>query len=91
MSKETTQCLENRHVNLNKQAPYSPDLNMCDRLIFPMLEMRRSKITLSSKHELEDFLNENLLTFTPEIMSHERAKLNNVLLQNVIDVDGDYP
>jgi len=90
VSKETTQCLENRHVNLIKQAPYSPDLNMCDRLIFPMLEMRRSKITLSSKHELEDFLNENLSTFTPEIMSHEREKLN-VHLQNVIDVDGDYP
>ena len=59
-------------------------------LIFPMLEMRRSNITFSNKHELEDFLNENLSTFTPEIMAHERAMLN-VHLQNVIDVDGDYP
>ena len=88
-SAHTRAFLEKKHCTLVKQAPYSPDLNLCDRTIFPKLEMRRSRVTFNSEKELRDFLDQELFTLTPDVMAHEFTMLL-THMQKVIGNDGNY-
>lgn len=81
--------LESKMCTLVIQSPYSPDLNILDRAIFPILEMRRSKIAFDDDNSLSSFLTAQVDTFTSEIMSHEKDKLI-AHCQSVLDARGDY-
>ena len=59
-SHATEAFLEQNRCKLVAQAAYSPDLNICDRFIFPKLEMERAKLEFQSKESLNDFLHEHL-------------------------------
>ena len=89
MSKYTKDFLQSKNCNLLKQSAYSPDINLCDRMSFPTLEMRRSKKLISNIAELETFLTNELSTLTPEIMHHELEKLK-IHCLNIIENNGLY-
>ena len=71
ISNYTCNFLNEKQCCVFRQAPYSPDTNICDRMVFPLLEMRRCKIPFNEIDELKNFLNINLSSITPEIMNHE--------------------
>ena len=89
VSKHTTAFLRNKHCNLIRQPVYSPDTNICDRMVFPKAEMKRSKIEFAEKEDLEKFLHQELSTLTPDIMRHEMDMLL-IHLRNVINNNGKY-
>lgn len=88
-SHHTTDFLTDKNVRLLHQAPYSPDLNMCDRMIFPMLEMKRTKRELHTIEALQTYLNETLTNLTPATMRKEGAKLVEHC-ERVIEAGGSY-
>lgn len=88
VSRHTQNFLADKNVQLLYQAPYSPDLNICDRMIFPALEMKRSDLELMTKESLESYLNETL-TFTPQVMRRAALKLIDHC-RNVIAANGNY-
>ena len=81
--------LTDKNVRLLHQAPYSPDLNMCDRMIFPMLEMKRNIMELNTIEALQTYLNETLTNLTPATMRKEGAKLVEHC-RRVIEAGGNY-
>lgn len=89
VSRMTTEFLQKHHATLIKQSPYSPDLNICDRLIFPMLEMKRSKLSFQNSDALNQFLNEQLGNINENIMNHELERLIEHL-NKIIDLNGSY-
>ena len=48
----TMEFLEKRNVTCIKQAPYSPDLNMCDRWIFKELKKHLRNCSIQSKDDV---------------------------------------
>jgi histone-lysine N-methyltransferase SETMAR len=52
-SKETKEYLTNHHVRLLWQAPYSPDINQCDRWLFPALKKQLRAMQFNSADEVE--------------------------------------
>lgn len=86
---QTQAHLENLNIRLIRQPAYSPDLNLCDRYIFPRLEASRHKTNFNSRDDIQDFLNQKLSEFTA-------ARMNNALndlqehLEKVIEVGGKY-
>jgi len=89
VSHRSREYLEDKNVRLQHQAPYSPDLNLCDRMIFPMLEMKRSKITFGNKDLLQDYLNERLSNIPVDSMRNQIDKLKEHC-QKVINANGEY-
>ena len=89
VSRHTISFLERRHVRLLRQSPYSPDLNLCDRMIFPMLEMSRHDTYLENEAELKAFLDASLSTLSAEVMRREADKLLNHC-DAVISASGEY-
>ena len=89
VSRHTISFLERRNVRLLRQSPYSPDLNLCDQMIFPMLEMRRHDTNLENEAELKAFLEVSLSTLSAEVMKREADKLLNHC-DAVISVSGEY-
>lgn len=89
ISQATNTYLKDKNCKLIKQSPYSPDLNLLDRMIFPLLEMRRSKITFGSKQELSDFLEENMSTLSRDVM-HNAFEMFHSHCLKVVENDGDY-
>lgn len=85
----TMEYLQGKNVRLQHQAPYSPDLNLCDRMIFPMLEMKRSKITFSNINSLQEYLNEKLSYLSAETMQNQVEKLKEHCIK-VINNNGEY-
>ena len=88
-SEHTVRFLESKNVRRVFQAPYSPDLNMLDRLIFPMLEMKRSQINFQNANDLQHYLDETLVNLTPQMMRKEAEKLQEHC-RKVIQAHGDY-
>jgi hypothetical protein len=86
-SRATTAHIEARNIRLLRQPPYSPDLNLCDRYIFPRLEALRDDF--DSLADVNEFLTRDLPYFT-----HNRMKIalqeNVKHIRTVIDNDGNY-
>ena len=88
-SNHTRTFLQTRNCQLLKQPYYSPDYNICDRFIFPLLEMRRSKIHFDDINSLNAYLEVQLSSIQPAILSHEFDMLQ-IHIQAVIDNNGNY-
>lgn len=71
------------------QPPYSPDTNILDRVIFPMLEMRRRNTVFNERQDFEEFLILNLATLNREMMKKELDKLKE-RCEEIININGDY-
>ena len=89
VAKATATFLESKHCTTLKQPAYSPDTNLCDRMIFPLLEMRRRSIHFESAESLELFLRDAAATLTSEIMMIEFEKLK-LHCEEIINNNGDY-
>lgn len=63
--------LEEKNINLLRQPPYSPDLNLMDRYIFRNFETFRGLDTLSTKDLVEEKIRDFIATFTPEEFSKQ--------------------
>lgn len=83
----TREYMENRNIRLVRQPPYSPDLNLCDRYIFPRLESARSDF--QSMENLRDFLRDQLPTFTRPRMAKALEELC-THAEKVIENNGNY-
>lgn len=89
-ARATLQFLEDKNVRLIKQAPYSPDTNMCDRFIFPRMEsLRRNQDDFQDKEALTNFLTVSLPTFTAQMMRKEFETMK-ADLQKIIEKEGHY-
>lgn len=89
ISDHTMRFLESKNCQLLHQAPYSPDLNVLDRMVFPKLEMKRCKISFQSQEDLQLFLDEELRTLTPDVMKNALEMLI-VHCKSVIEYEGSY-
>ena len=85
----TTQFLQHKGCTLIRQPPYSPDVNICDRMVFPKAEMKRSGITFHEPNDVVEYLHKEFQTLTEQVMDHEFDMLT-LHLRNVIDNNGNY-
>ena len=81
--------LANKSATLMKQPAYSPDYNLCDRLIFPQMEMSRVHKTLENPEEITQFVCENLHNLQMMDMMRHFDKLRLHLLK-IIELQGEY-
>lgn len=88
-SNATRTFITGKNCTLLKQPPYSPDINICDRMVFPKLEMERRHITFNSADEVQEFLTDHLRNNNADIMSRQLIALG-THCQKVIDKNGDY-
>lgn len=90
VSKETLKFLADKNVRLIKQAPYSPDTNMCDRFVFPRMEsMRRNQDDFENEQDLTRFLSTTLPTFTAQMMRNPFENMKEDF-QKIIAKEGNY-
>lgn len=86
-ARDTAEYLENLNVRLIRQPPYSPDVNLCDRYVFPRLEALTTQF--ESAEEIKNFLSVELPKF-------DKARMSNALeeavkhIEKVIDAGGSY-
>ena len=71
----TTEYFHRQNVVLLKQPAYSPDLNACDRKIFPAFEMKRCHQSFNGYNEVCNFVNTFLGSFLPDGMRREQQKI----------------
>ena len=86
-ARATAMHIESRNIRHLRQPPYSPDVNLCDRYIFPRLEALTTEF--QTMDDVTQFLNEQLPKFT----SNRMAKaLDNMIsdMQIIIDNGGSY-
>ena len=86
-ARATAEHIEDMNIRLLRQPPYSPDLNLCDRYIFPRLEALRSNF--NSAEDIREFLTRELPMFTVERMS-QALKAATEHMQKVIENGGKY-
>ena len=79
-----------KNIRLLKQPAYSPDVNMCDRFVFPRLEaLRETEEDFVDKADLETFLREHLPSFTSNMMDKEFEKMKKHI-DLIIQKEGHY-
>ena len=71
------------------QPPYSPDMNLLDRLIFRNMEAARRSRNFTDVEDARQFVNNYLGTFKRQSLTNELSRLR-VDLQNIIDIGGNY-
>lgn len=86
-ARATAEHIEDMNIRLLRQPPYSPDLNLCDRYIFPRLEALRSNF--NSAEDIREFLTRELPMFTVERMSRALTTLMEHM-RKVIENGGNY-
>ena len=88
-SRVTRKFLEENAIGLVQQPPYSPDFNLCDRLIFRNFEVSRRGQVFNNVADVRNFLENYLQQFSRFILTNELA---NILdhLHLVIAANGDY-
>lgn len=88
-SRLTNAFLENSVVTRVPQAPYSPDLNLCDRYVFRNMETRRRGVTFNNAEETRNFVQEFLNSLTQIELNKEFESLT-AHCSKVINKRGDY-
>ena len=78
-----------RGVKLIRQAPYSPDFNMCDRWVFAHLKSSMKKMTFNDHVEVRKAALQVFQSVPPERFVHEMEKLK-MHLRTVINNCGSY-
>jgi hypothetical protein len=81
--------LEQQHISLLKQAPYSPDTNLMDRFIFRNYESFRRDKNFNDSNAMRESVMEFLNSITSAKLSKEFEKVK-VHLNSVILARGDY-
>ena len=81
--------LERRHAVKLRQAPYSPDTNLCDRLIFPAMEMKRLHCYFNNRTEALSFVTQFLRDFVSYGLVNAKQDLVQCL-ESIIENGGDY-
>ena len=81
--------LEKRGVNTVWQAPYSPDLNMCDRWLFDRLKLELADDEYETHEEVEEAALRILRSIPQDEYEHQLEKLFSYC-QAVIEAGGDY-
>lgn len=89
ISANTKQFLERRKVKTLWQAPYSPDLNMCDRWLFKWLKMELQKTAFTNAEEVAAASLQVLRDIPESVYEREIEKLLDHC-QRVIDNNGSY-
>ena len=88
-ARSTKAFFERRGVSLVFQAPYSPDLNICDRWLFRELKRQVRDKVFESHIELEDGLKSAFHQIPEHKFRHQMDKLFHYC-QLVIDAGGEY-
>jgi transposase len=81
--------LQHRRATVLWQSPYSPDLNLCDRFLFPWLKSQLRKTVFYSTEEVETNSLQVLRGFSEDAMRREVDDLIDHC-QLVIEANGDY-
>ena len=89
VSCETKAFLRRKKINLVFQAPHSPDLNLCDRFLFPLLKKELRKHTFRNHIEIQIKALDVLKHLPTDIFERELVKLVNHCEQ-VINEHGEY-
>ena len=89
VSKETKTFLTRKKVKMLFQAPHSPDLNLCDRFLFPLLKKELRKNTYRNHLEVQNKVQDILKHLPRTFLEHELVKLINHCEQ-VINMNGEY-
>jgi hypothetical protein len=76
-------------ANLLHQPAYSPDMNLCDRFVFRLIENARRDYNLRDSDDVKTFVTDVISGFTLEMLSHEFSKLCDDL-KRIIESGGDY-
>lgn len=85
----TTNFLINHNIQRVPQPPYSPDFNLCDRLIFRNFETSRVNNIFDDRESLRIYLQDYLNKFSRYILTNELASLR-THMENVIAAEGEY-
>lgn len=88
-SRFTQSFFDRRGVFLQKQSPYSPDLNQCDKWLFKMLKKHLKKQTFSSADQIKQSARQFMMSLDSEKLELEFDKFINHC-SKVISVNGDY-
>jgi len=89
VSKATTNFLQSKYCTILEQPAYSPDTNICDRMIFPLLEMHRKDVIFDDPDSLVNFLRDSIGRMSSEVMMHEFDKLRQHCM-HIIDHNGNF-
>jgi hypothetical protein len=81
--------LAEKGANLLHQPVYSPDMNLCDRFVFRLIENARRDYNLRDSDDVKTFVTDVISGFTLEMLSHEFSKLCDDL-KRIIESGGDY-
>ena len=89
VSRETSSFFESRGIEIVKQSPYSPDLNLCDRWLFHKLKTELRKTIFNSPVEVR---NEALRVLKLIPQEDYREQVDKLLrhCERVIEEHGDY-
>lgn len=81
--------IHERGINLIRQPAYSPDMNLCDRMIFRNMEVSRKGIVLHNRESVKNFLTEYLGNFSRYSLTRELSRLLEDL-HKIINNNGAY-
>lgn len=88
-SNETTAFFHRRKIELVKQSPYSPDLNLCDRFINQKLKEHIRQLDLNSAEEVANSAMVYLRSIPDSVFVEELQKLKRHC-HRVCEFSGDY-
>ena len=89
ISKKTKEYVDNNHIVLLKQPPYSPDFNLLDRLVFPAFEMKRHSCYLADHQRVYDAFSNFLIVFSRNGFINAKKNLVQTL-EKVVEAGGSY-
>ena len=89
VAKNTISYIQSRNMSLLKQAPYSPDLNICDRCIFNLLKTDLRQQTYDDHNEVKTAALQVLNGLDEKYL---RQQVDNLInhCNTVINIGGDY-
>ncbi|KAL4463833.1 hypothetical protein ABPG74_005770 [Tetrahymena malaccensis] len=82
-SEASSEFFKERKVKIINQAPYSPDMNFCDRFLFRNFEIKRSKTTFKNIDEILEFLLDFLQELSLEILRNQYKYYINYLQETI--------
>lgn len=85
----TQDYLRDTGVQIVKQSPYSPDLNLCDRFLFRSLKVELNQQNFSGSEDLVKAVQRYFRGLSENTLCHELQKLYEHC-KRVIEVQGDY-
>ena len=88
-AKITQRYFDQRGIELVKQSPYSPDLNLCDRFLFRAIKVDLNNQAFSGPKEVEIAVKRSIRGMSENALCKELQKLYDHC-KMVIELGGDY-